>query len=97
MLKPLIITVALQKSLQSRKESKYSILPSDYLFQPVVFETAVHRTRLVTIFCVRSADIAVSGDPHETSFLFQHLSVLLRFNSVLISESFCSNDEDPDL
>jgi len=34
----------------------------------------------------------------ETSFLFQRLSVLLqRFNSVLIHESSCFNDEDPDL
>jgi len=35
---------------------------------------------------------------NETSFLFQRLSVLLQhLNSVLISESFCFNDEDPDV
>ena len=40
----------------------------------------------------------VSGDARETSFLFQRLSILIqRFNSVLIHESFCSNDEDLDL
>jgi len=40
----------------------------------------------------------VSDNPHETSFLFQRLSILLqRFNSVLIHETFCSNDEDLDL
>jgi len=40
----------------------------------------------------------VSGDARETSFLFQLLSILIqRFNSVLIQESFCSNDEDLDL
>ena len=40
---------------------------------------------------------ASSQDPRETSFLFQRLSVLIqRYNSVLILESFCS-DEDPDL
>ena len=40
---------------------------------------------------------ASSQDPHETSFLFQQLSVLIqRYNSVLILESFCL-DEDPDL
>jgi len=40
----------------------------------------------------------VSGDARETSFLFQCLSILIqRFNSVLIHESFCSNDEDLDL
>jgi len=37
----------------------------------------------------------VSGDPRETSFLFQRLSILIqRFNSILIHESFCFNDED---
>jgi len=41
---------------------------------------------------------AVSLDVLETSFLFQRLSILLqRFNSVLISESFCCNDEDLNL
>ena len=40
---------------------------------------------------------ASSQDPRKTSFLFQRLSVLIqRYNSVLILESFCS-DEDPDL
>ena len=40
---------------------------------------------------------ASSLDPCETSFLFQRLTVLIqRYNSVLILESFCS-DEDPDL
>jgi len=36
-------------------------------------------------------------DPRETSFLFQRLTILIqRFNSVLVHESFCSNDEDLD-
>ena len=39
-----------------------------------------------------------SGDPRETSFLFQRLSMLIqRFNSALITDSFCFADEDPDL
>ena len=34
----------------------------------------------------------------ETSFLFQRLSMLIqRFNSALITDSFCFADEDPDL
>ena len=41
---------------------------------------------------------SLSGDLRKTSFLFQHLSVIVhRFNSVLIMDSFCSTDEDPDL
>ena len=40
---------------------------------------------------------ALSQDPRETSFLLQRLLVLIqRYNSVLILESFCL-DEDPDL
>jgi len=40
----------------------------------------------------------VSGDPRETSFLFKRLSILIRrFNSALIHEFFCFNDEDLDL
>ena len=42
--------------------------------------------------------IIISGDPRETSFLFQRLSMLIqRFNSALITDSFCFADEDPDL
>ena len=38
------------------------------------------------------------GDPRETSFLFQRLSMIVqRFNPVLIMDSFCSTDKDPDL
>ena len=41
---------------------------------------------------------SVSGDSRKTSFLFQRLSVIVRrFNSVLILDSFCTTDEDPDL
>ena len=41
---------------------------------------------------------SLSGDPCETSFLFQRLSMIAQhFNSVLIMHSFCSTDENPDL
>jgi len=40
---------------------------------------------------------SLSGDPRETSFLFQRLSMLRqRFISALITDSFCFADEDPD-
>ena len=42
--------------------------------------------------------ISLSGDSRETSFLFQHLSIIIQFfNSALIMDSFCFSDEDPDL
>jgi len=47
-----------------RKESKYSILPPDYIFQPVAFETL--------------GSLNSSGDARETSFLFQRLSILIQ-------------------
>ena len=69
------------KTAPLRKETKYSALPSD-LFQPIAFENLGPLS-------------ASSQDPRETSFLFQRLSILIqRYNSVLILESFCS-DEDP--
>jgi len=82
-----------------KKESKHSVLPPDYIFQPVAFETLGSLNSSGYAFpCEVGRRLnAVSGDPRETSFLFQHLSVLLRFSSVLISESFCSNNENPDL
>jgi len=41
---------------------------------------------------------SLSGDPRETSFLFQRLSMIIqRFNLASIMDSFSSTDEDPDL
>ena len=38
---------------------------------------------------------SLSGDSRETSFLFRLLSMLIqRFNSALITDSFCFSDED---
>ena len=82
-----------------RKESKYSALPSDYLFQPIALENLGPLNGLGLDFLseVGHRLSASSQDPRETSFLFQRLSVLIqRYNSVLILESLCL-DEDPDL
>ena len=83
-----------------RKEAKYSILPPDYIFQPVAFETlgSLNSSGYDFLCEVGRRLSVVSGDARETSLLFQRLSILIqRFNSVLIHESFCSNDEDLDL
>jgi len=82
-----------------RKESKYSTLPSDLIFQPVAMEThgPLNASALNFLSEVGRRLSSVSGDPRETSFLFQRLSVIVqRFNSVLILDSFCTTDEDPD-
>ena len=83
-----------------RKEAKYSILPPDYIFQPVAFETlgSLNSSGYDFLCEVGRRLSVVSGDARETSFLFQRLSILLQcFNFVLISETFSSNDEDLDL
>ena len=76
-----------------RKEAKYSVLPPDYIFQPVAFETlgSLNSSGYDFLCEVGRRLSVVSGDPRETSFLFQRLSILIqRFNSVLIHESFAN-------
>jgi len=83
-----------------RKESKYSTLPSDLIFQPIAMEThgPLNASALNFLSEVGRRLSSVSGDSRETSFLFQRLSVIVqRFNSVLILDSFCTTNEDPDL
>jgi len=74
-----------------RKESKYSALPLDYLFQPIAFENlGLLNGSGLNLSKVGRRLSASSQDPRETSFLSQQLSVLIqRYNSVLILESFC--------
>ena len=83
-----------------RKESKYSSLPPEYLFQPVAIETLDPLNAAAVNFLseVGRRLTSLSGDPRETSFLFHRVSMLIqRFNSALIADSFCFADEDPDL
>ena len=56
-----------------------------------------HHVSVVMCF-IHIIIIIITGDTRETSFLFQRLSMLIqRFNSALITDSFCFADEDPDL
>jgi len=83
-----------------RKESKYSSLPPEYLFQPVAIETLgpLNASAVNFLSEVGRRLTSLSGDPRETSFMFQRLSMLIqRCNSALITDSFCFADEDPDL
>ena len=83
-----------------RKETKYSSLPRDFIFQPVEIETLgpLNASALNFLSEVGRRLTSLSGDSRETLFLFQRLSMLTqRFNSALIMDSFCFSDEDPDL
>jgi len=63
-----------------RKGLKYSLLPRDYIFQSVAFETigSLNSSGYDFLCEIGQRLSAVSGDPRETSFLFQRLSILLQ-------------------
>jgi len=84
----------------NRKTHKYTDLPATHIFQPLAFEThgATHSSALDFLNAVGGRSAAESGDPRETSFLWQRISILIqRFNAILISETFSCPDEAPDL
>ena len=88
------------ETASTRKESKYSSLPPDYIFQRVAIETfgPLNSSALNFLSEVGRQLTSLSGDSRETSLLFQSLSMLIqRFNSALITDSFCFSDEDSDL
>ena len=66
----------------------------------LAFEThgATHSSALDFLNAVGGRSAAESGDPRETSFLWQRISILIQwFNAILISETFSCTDEAPDL
>ena len=75
----------------TKKIGKYSGLPSHYSFQPVSFENLGASSASTARFIDDLGRLASrkSGDPRESVFLWQRLSVALqRFNSVLLAQSF---------
>ena len=84
----------------SRKEVKYADLPSSYTFQPLAFETLSPLSSSTTVFVTELGHcLTVStGEPRETAFLFQRLSIAVQgFNAVLSQETFDLCDCQPDL
>ena len=84
----------------ARKEEKYANLSSDYIFKPLAFENlgALNQSAYDFFSSLGSKLTEVTGEPRETSFLFQRLSVhLQRFNSVLFKDSFPDSFSEPDL
>ena len=82
---------AAAESAASRKNTKYASLPDPYSFFPIAVESQgpinSQATELLTDLGSRIS--AISGDPRETCFLFQRISVLIQcFNSVLLQENF---------
>jgi len=78
----------------------YADLPSSYTFQPLAFETLGPLSSSTTVFLTELGRRlpASPGELRETAFLFQRFSIaVLRFNSVLIQETFDLSDGQPDL
>ena len=74
-----------------KKDAKYCSLTTNYIFVPIACETLgpIGSKALAFLGEVGRRLTAVSGDPRETSFLFQRLSVAIqRFNCVCFKGSF---------
>ena len=97
----IIIIVVVVVASSSSKHAKYTDLPEMCTFpQPLAFEThgVTHSSALDFLNAVGGRLAAASGDPRETSFLRQRVSVLIqRFNAIVISKTFLHPDEAPDL
>ena len=90
-----VIAGSAAESAASKKVSKYSDLMSAYDFYPVAFETLGPLNTLGHDFIseIGRAISRISGDPRETSFFRQRLSVALqKYNAVCLSQSFPSLD-----
>jgi len=80
-----------------RKTAKYDLLAqTGRLFQPIAAETLGPLNQSsIAFFSELGRKIASSsGDNREPSFLFQRMSIIIqRFNSILLHNSFSSDEE----
>jgi hypothetical protein len=77
----------------SKKEAKYSNLPSSYIFQPVAFEClgAINSSGIEFISDIGRMLAEITGERRSSQFLFQRLSVAVqRYNSVAFRGTFGS-------
>ena len=68
---------------------KYADLPSSFTFQPLAFETLGPLSSSTTVFLTELGRrlLASTGEPRETAFLFQRLSIAVqRSNDVMTSD-----------
>jgi hypothetical protein len=87
------------ESAATRKAAKYSDLPSDFSFQPISLESlgsASSSTSEFISFLGRRISLK-SGDPRESFYLWQRLSVCLcRYNAILLYQSFVEVAAEPE-
>jgi len=79
----------------TRKATKYTVLERTHIFQPVAVENLGTMNASAYGFLVglwRKIS-AISGDDHDTSYLFQRISVLIqRFNATLLHDCFADEN-----
>ena len=82
---------AAAEAAAGRKEAKYAQIVNTHIFVPLAFETLgpINAKGASFLSELGHRITACTGDPRETSFLFQRLSVIIqRFNRVAFDGSF---------
>ena len=90
-----IIAGSAAEAAASRKETKYQLLNNAYEFVPLALETMgpINSTGLDFISNIGRNLTLMSGDPRESAFLFQRLSITIqRFNAVAFRGTFFNSD-----
>jgi hypothetical protein len=90
------LTGGAAESASDKKDSKYSSLTNTYTFMPIAFETMGPLSSKALSFLAELGRriSAVSGDPRESSFLFQRISIAIqRFNCICFKGSFISSPD----
>lgn len=81
----------------ARKHEKYHPLASTHLFVPLAFETMgpINSEGLAFLSDLGQKLSLVSGDPRETSFLYQRFSLTMqRFNALAFRGTFANQDNN---
>lgn len=81
------------------KMQKYAAMSATHDFQPIAIETLgpINSSAIHFLHSLGKRIATASGDPRETTFLFQRLSITLqRFNSVAFRETFPAGFIDAD-
>src|SRR6218665_2103530 len=83
-----------------RKRNKYATLSASHKFVPIAVETLgpINREGREFLLELGRRGAGVSGDPRETVFLFQRLSVCIqRFNAVAYRGTFSTHSPDEEV
>src|SRR6218665_2278964 len=83
-----------------RKRNKYATLPASHKCVPIAVETLgpINRKGREFLLELGRRGAVVSGDPRETVFLFQRLSVCIqRFNAVAYRGTFSAHSSDEEV